>query len=61
MTMKFRNLDFDATTPVDEWPAEAIETVIDRGSLSDWHRLAEAIGRVAASAIAPPMSLAQQA
>ena len=43
MTMQFRNLDFDPTAPVDQWPAEAIETVIDRGSLSDWRQLAEAI------------------
>jgi DNA-binding transcriptional regulator YiaG len=28
---------------MDSWPAEAIEVVIDRGSLSDWRRLAEAI------------------
>lgn len=41
--MRFRNLDFDAKAPLDRWPAEAIETVIDRGSLSDWHRLAQAI------------------
>jgi DNA-binding transcriptional regulator YiaG len=45
MTMQFRNLDFDLTAPVDEWPAEAIETVIDRGSLSDWRHLADAIRR----------------
>ena len=31
--------------PMDRWPAEAIETVIDRGSLSDWRRLADAIRR----------------
>jgi len=43
MTVRFRNLDFDTTAPMDRWPAEAIETVIDRGSLSDWHRLADAI------------------
>jgi DNA-binding transcriptional regulator YiaG len=43
MTMPFRNLDFDAAAPVDQWPAEAIETIIDRGSLSDWRRLAETI------------------
>lgn len=41
--MHFRNLNFDTTLPTDQWPAEAIETVIDRGSLSDWRRLAEAI------------------
>jgi len=28
---------------MDEWPAEAIATVIDRGSLSDWRALANAI------------------
>jgi DNA-binding transcriptional regulator YiaG len=39
----FRNVQFDPTAPVDEWPAEAIETVIDRGSLSDWRLLADAI------------------
>jgi DNA-binding transcriptional regulator YiaG len=43
MTVRFRNLDFDTTCPMDEWPAEAIETVIDRGSLSDWRALASAI------------------
>jgi DNA-binding transcriptional regulator YiaG len=43
MTVRFRNLELDTTLPIDQWPAEAIETVIDRGSLSDWRRLAEAI------------------
>lgn len=43
MSVLFRNLDFDPDTPMDAWPAEAIETVIDRGTLSDWRRLAEAI------------------
>jgi DNA-binding transcriptional regulator YiaG len=43
MTVRFRNLDFDAAAQIDEWPAEAIETVIDRGSLSDWRRLARTI------------------
>ncbi len=45
MTTPLRNLDFDPGEPVDRWPAEAIETVIDRGSLSDWRRLAGAIRR----------------
>jgi DNA-binding transcriptional regulator YiaG len=43
MATRFRNIDFDPTAPVDQWPAEAIETLIDRGSLSDWRRLADAI------------------
>jgi DNA-binding transcriptional regulator YiaG len=45
MTLHFRNLDFDPTAPMDQWPAEAIEILIDRGALSDWRRLAEAIRR----------------
>jgi DNA-binding transcriptional regulator YiaG len=45
MTVSFRNLDFDQSAALDEWPAEAIATVIDRGSLSDWRRLAKAIRR----------------
>ena len=43
MTVAFRNVDFDPASPLDNWPAEAIETVMDRGSLSDWRRLADAI------------------
>ena len=45
MTMHFRNIEFDPSAPVDSWPAEAVETVIDRGSLSDWRHLAQAIRR----------------
>lgn len=45
VAVRFRNLDFDSTVPMDRWPAEAIETVVDRGSLSDWRRLADAIRR----------------
>lgn len=43
MTTRFRNVAFDSALPLDEWPAEAIETLMDRGSLSDWRRLADAI------------------
>ena len=45
MTTIFRNVEFNRTAPVDQWPAEAIETVMDRGSLSDWRVLAQAIRR----------------
>ena len=45
MTLRFRNLDSDSAQPMDFWPAEAIETVIDRGSLSDWRQLANTIRR----------------
>jgi hypothetical protein len=45
MTTRFRNLDFDPTRPLDAWPQEAIETLIDRGMLPDWRALAAAIRR----------------
>ncbi|HTZ64070.1 MAG TPA: helix-turn-helix transcriptional regulator [Solirubrobacteraceae bacterium] len=45
MTTIFRNVEFDQSAPLDEWPAEAIATIIDRGSLSDWRQLADAIRR----------------
>lgn len=41
--MKFRNVDVEESQPLDRWPAEAIETLIDRGRHSDWVRLAAAI------------------
>ncbi len=39
----FRNVDVDPSRPLDEWPAEAIEILIDRGKRSDWSRLVAAI------------------
>ena len=55
-------LRVDSGQPLDSWPAEAIETPIDRGALSDWRRLVQAIRRRsprrpmrwAASASSPP-------
>jgi DNA-binding transcriptional regulator YiaG len=43
MSVQFRNVNLEIGEPMDRWPAEAIETVIDRGSLSDWRQLAEVI------------------
>jgi DNA-binding transcriptional regulator YiaG len=45
MMVRFRNVEVDATSPVEQWPAEAIETALDRGTLSDWRRLGEEIRR----------------
>jgi hypothetical protein len=42
--MRFRNVEVDQSRPLDQWPAEAIETLIDRGVCSDWKRLVAAIG-----------------
>jgi hypothetical protein len=33
--VRFRNVDVVTSRPLDEWPAEAIETVIDRGTRTD--------------------------
>ena len=43
MTISFRNVDVDETAPLDTWPSEAIEILVDRGNLSDWRRLAGAL------------------
>lgn len=43
--LQFRNVEFDRDSPLSEWPAEAIETIIDRGTLKDWRQLATEIRR----------------
>jgi len=53
-TLTFRNVDISPEEPVSDWPLEAIQTALERGSLSHWRRLAEEIraqpwGRVARS------------
>jgi len=53
-TLTFRNVDVSPEDPVSEWPLEAIQTALERGSLADWRRLSEEIralpwGRVARS------------
>lgn len=50
--LAFRNVDASPDDPVSAWPQEAIQTALERGGLSHWRRLAEAIradpwGRVA--------------
>lgn len=47
-----RNVDVSPTDPVETWPTEAIEAVMERGSLSEWAMIASAVrarpwGRVA--------------
>ena len=38
--LTFRNLDLAPDTPLDRWPHEALFTALERGSISDWHRIA---------------------
>jgi DNA-binding transcriptional regulator YiaG len=42
-TLVFRNVDASPEDPVSDWPQEAIQTALERGGLSDWRRLTEAI------------------
>jgi len=39
----FRNVDASPDQPVEEWPLEAIQAALERGSLKHWRRLAAAI------------------
>jgi DNA-binding transcriptional regulator YiaG len=43
VTLLFRNIDASPADPVESWPTEAVITALERGGLSDWHRLGEAI------------------
>jgi hypothetical protein len=43
MTLAFRNVEVAPETPVEEWPAEAVATALERGSLVHWRLIAEAI------------------
>jgi len=45
MSVLFRNVDVDEDAPLGTWPPEAIEILIDRGSLSDWRRIAAALAQ----------------
>ena len=54
MSVQFRNVDVDPASAVSTWPYEALVTVLERGALSDWRRIAKEIdarpwGRVARS------------
>lgn len=41
--LKFRNLTASPDDPVETWPFEGILAAVERGSLPDWRRLANAI------------------
>lgn len=42
-SLKFRNIEASPEDPVQTWPFEGILTAVERGTLPDWRRLAEAI------------------
>jgi len=41
--LAFRNVDADPSDPVESWPQEGFRAVIERGYLSDWARVANAV------------------
>jgi DNA-binding transcriptional regulator YiaG len=41
--LKFRNVNSSPEDPVETWPFEGILAAVERGSLPDWRRLAEAV------------------
>jgi len=43
VSLRFRNVDASAESPVEQWPGEAVLTALERGSLCHWRRLAKAI------------------
>ena len=69
MALAFRNIDASPDDPVQTWPLEGVLTALERGGLSQWRRLAEAIkaepwGQVAryveqAIAVAHPFGVSQ--
>jgi DNA-binding transcriptional regulator YiaG len=43
MSVRFRNLDVGADAPVATWPTEGVIAALERGSLSDWRRIATSV------------------
>ena len=41
--LKFRNITAAVEDPVETWPFEGILAAVERGTLPNWRRLAEAI------------------
>ncbi len=45
VAVRFRNVDVDLDASPDSWPMEAVQTILERGTLRDWRVLAAAIRR----------------
>ena len=43
MAVTFRNVDVTEGSPIEDWPYEAIATLIERGSVTDWAALSASI------------------
>jgi DNA-binding transcriptional regulator YiaG len=43
VALAFRNLTITPEAPVSQWPTEAVQIALERGDLTDWHRIVAAI------------------
>jgi DNA-binding transcriptional regulator YiaG len=43
--LRFRNIDADPSAPVETWPQEGVQAALERGSITDYRRLAAAVRR----------------
>lgn len=43
MALAFRNLTITPDAPVADWPTEAVQAALERGDLTDWHRIVAAV------------------
>jgi hypothetical protein len=43
--LRFRNVDAEPTDPVETWPFEGVLAAVERGTLTDWRRVVEAVRR----------------
>ena len=45
MTAPLRHIDLAVDAPLAEWPMEALEALLDRGTIGDWRAIASEIAR----------------
>lgn len=43
MNTRFRNVEFDRNAPIGTWPLEALSSLLERGDLSDYRLVVQAI------------------
>jgi DNA-binding transcriptional regulator YiaG len=43
--LRFRNVEASPADPVEAWPFEGVVTAVERGTLVDWRRMLDAVGR----------------
>ena len=46
MALAFRNIDVSPDRPVEEWGFEGLLAAVDRGDITDWRRISDAVHEV---------------